>query len=311
MYKGNKILITGGQGFLGRVLVKSLEKKGYNNLITFSRKEYDLTKESDVKMLFSDNPNVDVVLHLAGDTGGIGYNKKHPGKIFLNNIMINTLMQEYSRLNNVKKFVGVGTVCSYPKFTDVPFKEEDLWQGYPEETNAAYGLSKKMMLVQSQAYRQEYNFNGIHLLMINLYGPEDDFDLENSHVIAGLIRKFVEAKEKNQNEVVLWGDGSPSREFLYVDDAAEAIILAMEKYNSSEPVNIGSGQEITIKDLAELIKKIVGFNGKIVCDTTKPNGQPRRGLNTKKAEKLFGFKARISLEDGLKKTIEWYQKNAL
>lgn len=305
--KESKILITGGTGFLGKALVKLLKAKGYHNLITFSRKDYNLIKEADVLRLFEDFLNIDAVLHLAGDGGGIGYYREHPGKIFYNCTMMNTLVQEYSRINNVKKFVGVGTVCSYPKLTPLPFKEEDLWNGYPEETNAAYGLSKKMMLVQSQAYRQEYNFNGVHLLMISMYGPEDDFDLEKSRVIAALIRKFIEAKSRNEAEVVLWGDGSPSREFLYVDDAAEAIILAMERYNSAEPVNIGSEQEITIKELGELIKKIVDFKGKIVWDKNKPNGQQQRGIDTKKAEKEFGFKAKTSLEEGLRKTIKWYQ----
>ena len=307
MSKSNKILITGGTGFLGRVVVRLMKKKGYNNLIIFSSKDYDLTKESYVKKLFNDHADIDIVVNLAGNIGGIGYNLRNPGSLFYNNIMMNTLMQEYSRINNVKKFVGIGTVCSYPNFSPSPFKEEDLWNGYPEETNAAYGLSKKMMLVQSQAYRQEYNFNGIHLLMISLYGPEDNFDLENSCVIAALTRKFTEAKRRNEADVILWGDGSPSREFLYVDDAAEAIILAMERYNSAEPVNIGSGQEITIKNLAELIKKIVDFKGEIVWDKSKPNGQLQRSLDTKKAEKEFGFKAKTSLEEGLRKTIKWYQ----
>lgn len=307
MNKENKILVTGGNGFLGKPVCKLLKQKGYNNIITFSSSQYNLTEEKNVIKLFKDNPSIDMVIHLAGDTGGIGYNRKHPGASFDNNAIINTLVQKHSRVNNVKKFVGIGTVCSYPKFSPLPFKEENLWDGFPEETNAAYGLAKKMMLVQSQAYRQEYNFNGVHLLMINLYGPEDNFDLDNSHVIAALIRKFIEAKNKNLEKVTLWGDGSPTREFLFVEDAAEAIILATEKYNSSDPVNIGSGQEISIKDLANLIKKIVGYDGEIIWDKTKPNGQPRRCLNTEKAKKEFGFEAKTNLEEGIKKTVEWYK----
>lgn len=311
MEKSNRILITGGTGFLGRVVVRLIKKKGYNNLIVFSSKDYDLRKESNVKKLFNDHAKIDIVVHLAGDVGGIGYNFKNPGSLFYNNAMMNTLVQEYSRINNIKKFVGVGSVCEYPKSLPLPFKEEGLWNGYPEEKNAAYGLSKKMMLVQSQAYRQQFNFNSIHLLMANLYGPENNFDLEDSHVISGLIKKFFDAKIKNEDKVILWGDGTPTREFLFVDDAAEAIILAMERYNSPEPVNIGSGEEISIKDLANLIKNLVGFKRKIVFDKTKPKGQPRRKLNNEKAKKELGFEAKISLEEGLRRTIKWYEDNAL
>ena len=305
-WKDKKVLVTGGYGFLGKAVIKNLKEKGYNNIITFSRTDYDLIKEEDVKKLFEKNGPIDYVLHLAADVGGIGYNKAFPGSIYYNNLMMNILMQEYSRRNNVKKFVGIGSVCSYPKFTPVPFREEDLWNGYPEETNAGYGLSKKMMMLQSQLYKQEFDFNAVHLLMINLYGPEDNFDLEYGHVVPTLIMKFFNAKRNNDREVVLWGDGSPSREFLYVEDAAEAIISALEKYDSSDPVNIGAGREISIKELAELVKKYVGFEGEIIWDTSKPNGQPRRCLDVSKAEKEFGFKAKTDFEEGLRKTIEWY-----
>ncbi|MCM8758631.1 MAG: GDP-L-fucose synthase [Candidatus Omnitrophica bacterium] len=306
-WKGKKVLITGGYGFLGSRVVDILKKIDSEiNLIVFRRKDFDLRKESDVERLFRNNSDIDLVIHLAGDVGGIGYNRAYPGEICFNNLMMNTLVMEYSRRYGVKKFVGIGTVCSYPKFTPVPFKEENLWDGYPEETNAPYGLAKKMMLVQGQAYRQQFGFNAIHLLMINLYGPEDNFDPENSHVIAALIKKFCEAKIKKQKKVILWGTGRASREFLYVEDAAEAIVLAAEKYNSPEPVNIGSGNEISIKDLANIVAKLTGFEGEIVWDTTRPDGQPRRCLDVSKAWNEFGFKAKTTFEEGLKKTINWY-----
>ena len=309
-WQNKKIIITGGYGFLGSRVVNKL-KSFYNppEVIIFHKRDFNLVKENDVKKLFETHKNIDLVIHLAGDVGGIGYNRRFPGEILYNNLMMNTLMMEYSRKYGVKKFVGIGSVCSYPKFTPVPFKEENLWNGYPEETNAPYGLAKKMMLVQGQAYRQQFNFNAIHLLMINLYGPGDDFDPDNSHVIGGLIKKFCEAKKKNLKELVAWGTGKPTREFLYVDDAVEAIILATEKYNKPEPVNIGSGKEVSIKELADLIANLTGFNGKIIWDTSKPDGQPRRCLNVSKAEKEFGFKALTSLEEGLKKTIQWYKQN--
>lgn len=310
MDKKIRILVTGGNGFLGKSVCAELKSKGYIHVITFRSKDYDITKESEVKKLFKDKGPFDAVIHLAGLVGGIGFNKQHPGKVYYENLMMNTLMQEYSRVNKVSKFVGIGSVCAYPKFTPVPFKEETLWNGYPEETNAPYGLAKKMMLVQSQAYREEYGFNAVHLLMINLYGPNDNFGLEHSHVIAALIRKFYEAKRDGKPEVVLWGDGSASREFLYVDDAAEAIVLAMEKYDKPEPVNIGAGNEIKIKDLANKIKTMMNYSGKIVWDTTKPNGQPRRGLDVSKAKKEFGFAAKTSFDEGLKKTIRWYEEQA-
>ena len=268
--------------------------------------QINLTGENNVEKLFKDNAQIDVVLHLAAVVGGIGFNKENPGNIYYENIMMNTLVQEYSRLAGVSKFVGVGSVCSYPKIVPTPFKEEKLWDGYPEETNAPYGLAKKSMLVQSQAYAQQYGFNAIHLVMVNLYGPEDDFNPKTSHVIPALIRKFSEAKQNNYNEVILWGTGSASREFLYVEDAAEGIIHAMEHYNKSFPVNLGSGHEVTIKGLATKIADLTGFEGEIKWDSSKPDGQPRRCLDVSKAEKEFGFKAGTSLDEGLKKTIDWY-----
>lgn len=306
-WKGKKVLITGGYGFLGSRVINILKSiEDGPELILFHKKDFDLRKERDVERLFNLHRQIDIVIHLAGDVGGIGYNRRYPGEICYNNLMMNTLILEYSRRNNIKKFVGIGSVCSYPKFASVPFKEEDLWNGYPEETNAPYGLAKKMMLVQSQAYQKQFGFNAIHLLMINLYGPGDDFDPENSHVIAGLIKKFCEAKVYKKDRVVVWGTGNASREFLYVEDAAEAIILATEKYNEPDPVNIGSGQEIKIKDLVNLIATLTEFKGEIVWDNTRPDGQPRRCLDVTKAEQYFGFKAKTTLEEGLKKTIEWY-----
>ncbi|MCX7704687.1 MAG: GDP-L-fucose synthase [bacterium] len=306
-WNGKKVLITGGYGFLGSRVVNILRNINCNvQLILFRRKDFDLRKESDVERLFKNNKEIDIVIHLAGDVGGIGYNRAYPGEICFNNLMMNTLVMEYSRRYKVKKFVGIGSVCSYPKFSPIPLKEENLWNGYPEETNAPYGLAKKMMLVQGQAYHQQFGFNGIHLLMINLYGPGDNFDPENSHVIAGLVRKFCEAKINEKNSVMLWGTGKASREFLYVEDAAQAIVLAAEKYNSPEPVNIGSGKEITIENLAHMIAKLTDFRGEIIWDTSKPDGQPRRCLDVSRAEREFGFRAKTSLEEGLKRTIDWY-----
>ena len=305
--KNKKILVTGGNGFLGKALVPKLEEEGAR-VFTFPSKEYDLREGFDVERLFK-GLAPDIVIHLAVDGGGIGYMKENPGSVYYNNIMMNTVLMEQCRLKGVKKFVGIGSVCAYPKFTEVPFKEKDLWNGYPEETNASYGLSKKMMMVQGQSYRQQYGFNAIHLLPVNLYGPRDDFDLENSHVVPALIRRMIEAKEKKNSEIVLWGTGSASREFLYVEDCAKAIVKATKDYDKSEPVNIGSGLEITIKDLAQKVKDLVGFEGKIVWDTTKPDGQPRRCLDVSRAEEEFGFKANTSFDKGLGKTIEWYNKN--
>lgn len=307
--KEKKIIVTGGAGFLGSHVVQKLLERGCKkeNIFIPRSKNYDLTKEKDVKKLYEDF-KADIVIHIAADIGGIGYSKTHPASQFYNNLMMNTLIQDLAYKNGVEKFVGIGTVCSYPKFTPVPFKEEDLWNGYPEETNAAYGLSKKMMLVQSQAYREQYNFNAIHLLMINLYGPKDNFSLESSHVIPALIRKMLKANEEN-SDIEVWGDGSASREFIFVEDAAEAIVLATEMYNGKEPINIGNGEEISIRELIEILANLLKFQGKILWDKTKPNGQPKRRLDVLKANKYFDFKAKIELEEGLKKTIKWYLEN--
>ena len=304
-WKHKKVLVTGGNGFLGTSLVPQLINLGAKIHIPRS-KEYDLRNEAFVEKLFS-KAKPDLVIHLAAHGGGIGHMRKHPGTIFYDNITMNSLVIDMSRKYSVEKFVGIGTVCSYPRFTQVPFDEKDLWEGYPEETNAPYGLAKKMMLVQTQGYHQEFGFNGIHLLLVNMYGPYDDFNLKTAHVIPALIRKFFLAVKTNKDEVTVWGTGKVSREFLYVKDAAEAIILATEKYNKSEPVNIGAGFEISIKDLVELIAKLTDFKGKIGWDATKPDGQPRRCLDTSKAEKEFGFKAKTSFREGLKRTIEWYR----
>jgi len=306
-----KILVTGGAGFLGSFVVDGFIKKRnirQENIIIPRSANTDLRIWENCVNVVN---NIDIVVHLAGRGGGIGYNRKYPGLLFYDNILMNSQLMEAARQQGVEKFVGVGTVCSYPKYASIPFKEENLWDGYPEETNAAYGLSKKMMLVQSQAYRQQYGFNSIHLLMINLYGPRDNFDPESSHVIPALIRKFVNAVRNNQKEVVVWGTGKATREFLYVEDAAEGIILAIEKYNKSDPVNLGTGSEISIKDLAELISELAGFDGEIRWNTSKPDGQPRRLLDVSRAEKEFGFKSKVNLRDGLKRTIDWYKANVL
>jgi GDP-L-fucose synthase len=306
MSKYERVVVTGGAGFLGQNVVNELKQRGYNNIVVPRSREYDLTEQQQVRKLISD-ARPQLVIHLAAVVGGIGANRENPGKYFYDNLMMGVMLIEESRRAGVDKIVSVGTICSYPKFTPVPFKEEDLWSGYPEETNAPYGLAKKMLLVQSQAYRDQYSFNGIYLMPVNLYGPGDNFDHASSHVIPALIRKCLEAKAANARTVELWGDGSPTREFLYVTDAARAIVTAAENYDGSDPVNLGSGWEVTIKELAEQIAKIVGFDGQIVWDATKPNGQPRRRLDTSRAEKLFGFKAKMSLSEGLQETISWYQ----
>jgi GDP-L-fucose synthase len=305
-WESHSIVITGGAGFLGQVVVRKLRERGFDNVVVPRSKEYDLRKEENVRRLF-DMAKPTIVIHLAAVVGGIGANRDNPGKFFYDNAIMGMLLMEQARLYGVKKFVAVGTICAYPKITPVPFKEENLWGGYPEETNAPYGLAKKMMLVQAQAYRQQYGFNAIYLLPVNLYGPGDNIDPSSSHVIPALIKKCVDAKRSGQKEIVVWGDGSATREFLYVDDAAEGIVLAMEKYNDPDPVNIGAGFEISIKDLVHLIAKVSGFDGKIVWDTSKPNGQPRRMLDTGRAQQRFGFKATTGFEAGLKKTIEWYE----
>lgn len=306
-WEDKRVVVTGGAGFLGSYLVEKLRKRGCNNIFVPLVEDYDLTKEKNVIRLYQDYP-CDIVIHLAAVVGGIGANRENPGKFYYDNLVMGAMLMEYARQYKVDKFVAIGTICAYPKFTPVPFKEENLWNGYPEETNAPYGLAKKMMLVQSKAYRAQYGFNSIFLLPLNLYGPRDNFDPKSSHVIPALIRKFIEAIEKNENEVVVWGTGKPTRGFLYVEDAAEGILLATEKYNKSDPVNLGTDLEISIKDLAVLIGRLCGFKGKIIWDTSKPDGQPRRKLDISRAEREFGFKARMNFEEGLKRTIERYKE---
>lgn len=302
-----RITITGGAGFLGSHLVKKIKQSVCGSIFIPKIEDYDLTKMEYVKKMYLDS-KPDIVIHLAAVVGGIGANRENPGKFFYDNLMMGAQLMEIGRQSGIEKFVALGTICCYPKFTPVPFKEEDLWNGYPEETNAPYGLAKKMLLVQSQAYRQQYNFNSIFLMPVNLYGPGDNFNPKSSHVIPSLIKKCFDTIKNNEKEISVWGTGKATREFLYVEDCAEAIILATEKYNKSDPVNIGAGFEISIKDLIELIVKLTGFNGKIVWDNTKPDGQPRRMLDTSKAYKEFRFRAKTSFEEGLKKTIDWYKE---
>lgn len=309
--RNNKILITGAHGFLGSHTVDTFKEKGAKNIFTFSSRDYDLRKESDVKNLFSNYNDIDIVIHIAADVGGIKYSSTHPAKQYFNNIMMNTLILHYSYLSNIKKFVGIGSVCEYPEVTPVPFKESYVWNGYPVPSNDAYGLSKRSMLAQSIAYNKEYDFNAIHLLPINLYGPRDDFSLENSHVIPALIIKFYEAKLSDKKSVEVWGSGEASREFVYVEDAAEAIYLATLKYNKSSPINIGTGDEVKIKDLAYLISDIIDYKGEILFDKNKPEGQLRRKLDVSKAQNEFGFSARINFKEGLKNTINWYKDELL
>lgn len=306
-WSSKEVLVTGGSGFLGSHLVAKLNKLGAS-ISAPSHEEYNLVNLPDIQAMYDKHP-ADIVIHLAAKVGGIGANREHPGSFFYDNLMMGTQLMHEAYLRKISKFVALGTVCAYPKHTPVPFKEADLWNGYPEETNAPYGLAKKMMLVQSQGYREEYGFNSIFLLPVNLYGPGDNFDPQSSHVIPALIKKCVDAVDSNQKEIVVWGNGSASREFLYVEDAAEAIILAAEKYNKSDPVNIGSSYEITIKDLVEIIAKQTGFKGKITWDTSKPNGQPRRKLDVSKAKKEFGFASTTTFNDGLKTTVDWYNAN--
>lgn len=303
--ENKRILVTGGAGFLGKHLVARLKERGCKHIFVPLIEKYDLVRMPAIKRLYKD-ARPDIVIHLAAKVGGIGANRENPGSFFYDNLMMGVQMMEVGRQAGIEKFVALGTICAYPKFTPVPFKEENIWDGYPEETNAPYGLAKKMLLVQSQAYRQQYGFNSIFLLPVNLYGPGDNFNLDSSHVIPALIRKCLEAKERGLPEIMVWGTGKPTREFLYVEDAAEAIILATEKYNKSEPVNLGAGFEISIKDLVKLIVKFTGFKGKIIWDKTKPDGQPRRCLDIEKAFKEFDFKAKTFFEEGLNKTIKWY-----
>lgn len=306
--KDKRIVLTGGAGFLGQHVVRILRERGCMAITIPRRSQYDLTREETVQQLY-DDARPEIVIHLAAVVGGIGANRENPGRFLYDNLMMGALLMEHARRKSVEKFVTIGTICSYPKFTPVPFKEDDLWNGYPEETNAPYGLAKKLLLVQSQAYRQQYGFNAIYLLPVNLYGPGDNFDLESSHVIPALIRKCLEANQQGESEIVCWGDGTPTREFLYVGDCAEAIVLATERYDGPEPVNIGAGFEISIKQLVELIAELTGFSGRIVWDSTKPNGQPRRCLDTNRAAQAFGFRATKDFRRGLQDTIEWYRSS--
>jgi len=307
-WKNKRVCVTGGAGFLGQVVVNLLKQKGCRKIFVPRSKQYDLRKERAIARLFKET-KPDIVIHLAAVVGGILANKDSPGKFFYDNLIMGTQLIEQARLHHIKKFVAIGTICAYPKYAKVPFKEKDLWNGYPEETNAPYGLSKKMMLVQSQAYREQYGFNSIYLLPVNLYGPRDNFAEHSSHVIPALIKKCIHARFNNENEIIVWGTGKATREFLYVDDAARAIVLACEKYNKPDPVNIGAGFEISIKELILIIAKLTGFKGKIVWDKTKPDGQPRRMLDVSRAKKEFGFTAKTTFVTGLKKTISWYKKN--
>ncbi len=319
-WSNKRVIVTGGAGFLGAFLVEKLKKRGVGEVIVPRIEEYDLVDINATRRLFDDitgpaNPSKlssqpeMVVIHLAALAGGIGANRARPADFFYINLMMGVQLMHEAWKRGVDKFVAIGTICAYPKFTSLPFKEENLWDGYPEETNAPYGLAKKMLLVQAQAYREQYGFNAIYLLPVNLYGPRDNFNPDTSHVIPALICKCVEAQDHHQSQVELWGDGSPTREFLYVEDAAEGILLAAEHYNGSEPVNLGSGNEISIEGLANLITHLTGFQGELVWDTSKPNGQPRRALDVSRADQFFGFRAQTPFEEGLRLTIEWYRKN--
>jgi GDP-L-fucose synthase len=307
-WSDKRVVVTGGAGFLGSFVVEQLRAKGCREIVVPRSADYDLVDMQAVQRLYTD-ARPDLVIHLAARVGGIGANQANPGRFFYDNLMMGSQLIEVGRQRGLKKFVAIGTICAYPKFAPVPFKEEDIWSGYPEETNAPYGLAKKMMLVQSQAYRQQYGYNSIVLFPVNLYGPRDNFDLETSHVIPALIRKCAEAQKDGTAEIVLWGDGTPTREFLYVEDAAEGIVLAAEQYNDSSPLNLGTGEEITIKELASMITAELGYQGRIVWDHSKPNGQPRRCLDVSRIKQTIGFQAKHSLLEGLKKTIGWYRSH--
>lgn len=307
-WSDKRVVVTGGAGFLGSFVVEQLRARDCRAIVVPRSRDYDLVEMDAVRRLYAD-ANPDVVIHLAARVGGIGANQANPGRFFYDNLMMGSQLIEVGRQVGLKKFVAIGTICAYPKYAPIPFKEDDLWAGYPEETNAPYGLAKKMMLVQSQAYREQYGFNSIVLFPVNLYGPRDNFDLETSHVIPALIRKCAEAQQNGKPEIVLWGDGTPTREFLYVEDAAEGILLAAEQYDDSRPLNLGTGEEISIKNLADMISTEVGFHGRILWDHTKPNGQPRRCLDVSRIKQTIGFQAMHSLRDGLKKTIQWYRVN--
>ena len=342
-WKDKRVIVTGGAGFLGSFVIKNLVERGATDILIPHIEYYDLTDRDSIKQLLDDalqpvdkcpkhllpanvtlppfdqaqgrpstfnlKPENLLIIHLAANVGGIGANREHPAEFFYDNLMMGVELMHQAWQRGVGKFVAIGTVCAYPKFTPVPFKEDDLWIGYPEETNAPYGLAKKMMLVQAQAYRQQYGFNAIYLLPVNLYGPRDNFNLQTSHVIPALIRKATEAQDRGDKELVAWGDGSPTREFLYVEDAADGIVTAAEKYSGEEPVNLGSGYEISIKDLTEMIIRLTGFEGKLVWDTEKPNGQPRRGLDVTRAKEYFGWQAQVPFEEGIRRTIEWFKEN--
>jgi GDP-L-fucose synthase len=334
-WQGKRVIVTGGAGFLGSFVTEKLKQRGATDILIPRIEYYNLTDRDSIRQLYTEillpadkipahlhptnldlqpstfnlQPDNLVIIHLAANVGGIGANREHPAEFFYENLMMGIQLMHQAWELGVGKFTAIGTVCAYPKFTPVPFREDNLWNGYPEETNAPYGLAKKMMLVQSQAYREQYGFNSIFVLPVNLYGPRDNFNLKSSHVIPALIRKAIEAQERGDEELVAWGDGSPTREFLYVEDAAEGILTATEKYNSSEPVNLGSGYEISIKDLTEMIIRLTGFQGKLVWDTSKPNGQPRRGLDVSRAYERFGWKAQMPFEEGMKRTIQWFREN--
>ena len=307
-FSDKRITVTGGAGFLGRYVVRKLEERGCQGIFVPRSRDYNLVDGDAVKRLYRD-ARPDIVIHLAAVVGGIGANSENPGRFFYENLMMGVQVMEQGRLAGIEKFVALGTVCAYPKFTPIPFREDDIWNGYPEETNAPYGLAKKMLLVQSQAYRQQYGFNSIFLLPANLYGPGDNFDPDTSHVIPALIKKVFDAKDSGERHITVWGTGQAKREFLYVDDAAEGIILATETYNRSAPVNLGTGSQISIRELAELICELTEFNVELEWDTSKPDGQPRRMLDTSRAKSEFGFEAKINMRDGLKITIDWYRNN--
>jgi len=307
-WSNRRVCVTGGDGFLGKNVVRQLRERGAKEIFVPLIKDYNLVEPNDVVRVLED-AKPDVIIHLAAHVGGIGANREHPAEFFYDNLMMGVQLMHQAWKRGVEKFVAIGTVCAYPKFTPVPFKEDDIWNGYPEETNAPYGLAKKMLLVQAQSYRQQYGYNAIFLLPVNLYGPGDNFNPKSSHVIPALIRKCIEAQESGQSEVQIWGDGSPTREFLFVEDAARGIVMASEKYNGADPVNLGSGFEISIKDLAGLIARLTGFQGKLVYQTDQPNGQPRRALDITRAQQMFGFKAQVDFEEGLQKTIEWFRAN--
>ncbi len=307
-WQNRRVCVTGGAGFLGSFVTEKLKEKGAAEVFIPRVEKYDLVQPEAIERMYND-ARPDIVIHLAALAGGIGANRARPADFFYINLMMGVQLMHQAWLRGVEKFVAIGTICAYPKFTPLPFREENLWNGYPEETNAPYGLAKKMLLVQAQAYREQYGFNAIYLLPVNLYGPRDNFDLNTSHVIPALIRKCLEAQQRGDRQVVLWGDGSPTREFLYVEDAANGILLAAERFNSSEPVNLGSGMEISIRELANLIGRLTGFQGEFVWDTSKPNGQPRRALDVSRARDYFGFQAQMPFEEGLRRTIAWYQQS--